>query len=141
MLQWTALRESGWAYPTLEVVHLVGVGLLLGSLVLFELRMLGLGRAIPPAALARLALPVTVAGFMLAAMTGSLMFATQPFELLPNPAFRAKMLLLMVGGANAVIFHARDSLARHDLVARLQAVLSMIVWIGVLACGRLIKHA
>lgn len=134
------IRESVWLYPALEIVHLVGVGLLLGNLVLFELRMLGLGRSIDVAPLARLALPIAVLGFALAALSGLTMFASQPLELMPNRAFRWKMALVLLAGLNAAWFHARGSLARHDGVARAQAVGSLAIWIMVLACGRLIAY-
>ena len=135
-----ALQTSPWAYPALESAHIVGIAILFGSLVLFELRVLGLGRGVDLGSLGRLALPVSVAGFVLAALTGLTMFATQPEELLPNPAFRLKMLLLMVAGANAGWFHARGSLARADAIARLQAVLSAITWVAVIACGRAVAY-
>ena len=137
---WTAVRASTWAYPALEVVHLAGVGLLLGSLVLVELRVFGFGRALPVAPLARLALPVTLAGFGLAAASGLVMFAGQPGELVANRAFVAKMALLVLAGTNAAAFHLRGSLARADGVARLQAGASAALWLAVLACGRLIAY-
>ena len=135
-----ALQTSPWAYPALEAAHIAGIAALFGSLLLFELRVLGLGRGIDAGALARLALPLSLAGFALAALTGLTMFATQPQELLPNPAFRLKMLLLMLAGANAAWFHARGSLLRADAIARLQAVASTALWLAVIACGRGIAY-
>lgn len=134
------IRESVWMYPMLEIVHLVGIGMLLGNLMLFEMRMLGFGRALDPAPLARLALPLAVGGFALAALSGTVMFASQPFELLPNPAFRWKMALVTAAGVNAALFHARGSLARADRIAKLQAVGSLVIWILVIVCGRLIAY-
>lgn len=135
-----ALQTSPWAYPALEAAHVAGIAVLFGSLLLFELRVLGLGRGIDTSALARFALPVSVAGFALAALTGLTMFATQPQELLANPAFRLKMLMLMLAGANAGWFHARGSLVRADAIARLQAVASACLWLSVIACGRAIAY-
>ncbi|MDX5364575.1 MAG: hypothetical protein LPJ91_10515, partial [Pseudazoarcus pumilus] len=79
------LKGSLWAYPALEAVHIMGIALLFGSLVVFELRMLGAARALPAEALARLALPVSVGGFALAAMSGLMLFAADAFDLLVNP--------------------------------------------------------
>lgn len=124
----------------LEIVHLAGVALLLGNLVLFELRLLGLGRKIEIESLAWLALPLVLTGFGLAALSGITMFASRPLELLPNSAFRLKMLLLLVGGANAAWFHVRGALARRDRLARAQALASLVIWFAVLACGRLIAY-
>lgn len=137
---WTAVRESVWAYPALEIAHFLGVAILLGNLLLVELRVLGLGRAVDAAALARFALPVALAGFGLAAASGLVMFASQPGELLSNLAFQSKMAMLMIAGANAAVFHARGSLARGDGIARAQACASAALWIGVLAAGRLIAY-
>jgi hypothetical protein len=134
------LRESAWAYPILEIVHIVGIALLLGNLVVFEARVLGAGKSIDLTALARLALPLSVLGFMLAAMSGLTMFATQALELLANPAFKWKMLLLAIAGGNAAWFHARGSLKLNDTIARLQVIASFFIWVAVLSCGRLIAY-
>ena len=128
------------AYPALEVVHLVGIALLLGNLVLLELRVLGLGAALPLQPLARLSLAVVLCGFALAAGSGLLMFASQPFELIGNRAFVVKMGLLMLAGSNAAIFHSRGSLQRLDGVARAQTLLSLGLWISVIICGRWIAY-
>lgn len=136
----TALRESVWLYPILEIVHIVGIAMLLGNLVAFEARVLGASKNIDLSALARLALPLSVLGFLLAAMSGLTMFATQALELLENPAFKWKMLFLLIAGGNAAWFHARGSMNRADVVAKMQVVGSFIVWIAVLSCGRLIAY-
>lgn len=137
---WTALATHPWAYPALEVVHIVGIGLLLGNLVLLELRVFGRGADLPVASLARLALGVALTGFGLAALSGLLMFASQPAELLANRAFTLKMLLLFAAGCNAAWFHGRGSLARCDGLARAQMLLSSLIWLAVVACGRWIAY-
>jgi hypothetical protein len=135
-----ALQTHPWAFPALETAHIVGISILVGNLVLFEARLFGLGSTLALRPLARLALPLAVLGFGLAAFTGMLMFATQPSELLPNPAFRLKMLLLLLAGSNAVWFHARGSLERVDLLGRVLGGSSLLLWLGVLACGRAIAY-
>ena len=137
---WTRLASHPWAYPALEVLHLVGVALLFGGLVVFELRLLGLARALDLRALARLVLPLALLGFALCAFSGLCMFATQPQELLANPAFRFKLVLLMLAGANAAWFHARGSLALGDRPARAQGLLSLGIWLAVIICGRWIAY-
>ncbi len=136
----TFLRESAWVYPILEIIHIIGIALLLGNLIVFEARVLGAGKTLDLTALARLALPLAVLGFLLAAMSGLTMFATQALELLGNPAFKWKMLLLAIAGGNAAWFHARGSLKLNDTIARLQVIASVFVWIAVLSCGRLIAY-
>lgn len=134
------LRTHTWAYPALEVVHIVGIALLLGNLVLLELRVWGRGRALPVADLARLTLALALGGFALAAASGLVMFATQAGELLTNRAFVLKMGLLMAAGTNAAVFHARASLVKLDATARLQTGLSLLIWLAVISCGRWIAY-
>ncbi len=137
-LPWIA--EHPVAYPALQVVHVVGIALLLGSLVLLELRVWGLGRELPVAALARLALPLSLLGFGLAAGSGLAMFAAHPGELLANRPFVIKLGLLMLAGTNAALFHARGGLQRGDAVARAQTALSLGLWLGAIICGRWIAY-
>jgi len=135
-----ALRASAWAYPALEVVHILGIALLLGNLVLLELRVFGRGAALPVAELARLSLGLALAGFGLAAASGLLMFATQAAELLANRAFTLKMVLLLAAGCNAGWFHGRGSLARLDAVAKAQMLASTALWLAIVTCGRWIAY-
>ncbi|MES2936740.1 MAG: hypothetical protein V4864_03590 [Pseudomonadota bacterium] len=135
-----ALQSHAWAYPALEVVHIVGIALLLGNLVAFEFRAFGSAQAIPLAAMARLSLGIAAAGFGLAAVSGSLMFASQPDDLLANRVFTVKMLLLFAAGCNAAWFHGRGSLARLDGLARAQLLLSTALWLSIIVCGRWIAY-
>lgn len=138
MLTWIVAYPL--AYPALEVLHIVGIGLLLGNLVLLELRVWGLGGDLPVQPLARLALGLAVVGFALAGASGLLMFAAQAAELLANRAFVLKMGLLMLAGTNAAWFHGRGSLVRMDRTARLLALVSTAIWLAVIVCGRSIAY-
>jgi hypothetical protein len=129
-----------YAYPLLEALHIVGIAMLLGSLLLLELRVWGFGAALPIEPLARLGLPLTLSGFALAAATGSLMFASQPGDLIANRAFVIKMGLVMLAGLNAASFHARGGLTRGDRMARLQTLSSVGIWLAVIFCGRWIAY-
>lgn len=135
-----ALGAHPWAYPMLEVVHLIGVALILGNLVLLELRVFGWASALPVEPLARLSLGLVGVGFGLAVVTGLLMFGTQPGELLANRVFTAKMALIMLAGCNAGWFHARRSLQLQDTTARVSLLLSTLIWILVITCGRWIAY-
>ena len=136
----TWISSHPWAYPALEEVHLVGIALLLGNLVLVELRVLGMAPALPLAPLARAALVLVAAGFGLAATSGLLMFASQPMDLLANRVFTLKMGLVALAGCNAAWFHGRGSLQRLDSLAKVQALLSLGLWLSVLTCGRFIAY-
>jgi hypothetical protein len=137
-LSW--IGSSAWAYPALEVVHLLGVALLVGNLVAFESRVLGWGRELPLRALARLSLALALCGFGLAALSGLLMFAAHPGEMLANRSFVLKMGLLMLAGTNAALFHARAGLQRMDRLARAQTLASLGLWTGAMICGRWIAY-
>ena len=128
------------AYPALEVVHITGIALLLGSLVLLELRVWGQAQEIPMQPLARLSLAVSLAGFGLVLCSGLLMFAAQPNELISNNAFVLKMALVMAAGLNAAAFHARQGLQRCDGWARAQTALSLGIWLAAIICGRWIAY-
>jgi len=138
MFEW--IKSDPYAYPLLEVAHITGVGLLLGNLALFELRVFGFGRALDVGALARLALPLALGGFGLAAASGLLMFASQAGELLANRAFTLKMLVVLAAGSNAAVFHARGGLHKLDGLGRLQTSLSLGLWLTAIICGRWIAY-
>ena len=129
-----------FVYPALESVHIVGIGLLLGSLVVFELRVWGLGRSLELRALARLALPLSLTGFGLVLASGAVMFFSQVDDMLGNKAFILKMVLVAAAGLNAIGFHLRGGLAVDDTVARAQTALSLGLWIAIVVCGRWIAY-
>lgn len=135
-----AIRRSVWAYPLLEAAHIAAFAALVGSLLVLELRVFGAQPALPLPALGRLAAATALVGFAAAATTGSLLFISAAGELVSNPAFQLKLVLILMAGANAVVFHARDSLRRHDALARLQAGASLLIWFAVITCGRLIAY-
>ena len=135
-----ALGAHPWAYPMLEVAHILGIAMILGNLVLLEMRVFGLAADLSVESLARLSLALVGIGFSLAAASGLLMFATQAEELLANRAFTAKMLLLLLAACNAGWFHARRSLQRLDGVAKTLMVVSTVIWLLVVTCGRWIAY-
>jgi hypothetical protein len=128
------------AYPALEVMHIVGIALLLGNLVLFELRVWGFGPELPVPALARLALRLSLLGFAAIGASGLLMFAGQPAELLANRSFLLKMGLVTLAGLNATWFHVRGGIELLDRTARVLTVVSMGLWLAVIICGRWIAY-
>jgi hypothetical protein len=134
------LKTSALAYPTLEVIHIVGIALVFGTLWIVDLRLLGGLRALNVQAIAKSLLPWTIAGFLLAAATGLTMFVSRIGDLISNPAFIIKVCLLFAAGMNAAILHARGPLDDASAVTRMQAVLSILIWISVITCGRWIAY-
>lgn len=137
---WPWIATHPIAYPALEVLHITGIALLLGSLVLLDLRVWGVAPELPLQPLARLALRVTLCGFALVVASGIVMVAANPAEMLSNRAFLIKLGLVHLAGLNAAWFHGRGSLARCDGLARLQTVLSAGIWLGAIICGRWIAY-
>ena len=140
---WQGLEAIGshpWIYPSLEVVHITGIALLLGNLVLLELRVWGAAAELPIGPLARWAVLLSLLGFGIVVLSGLLMFASRPAELLTNRAFVIKMGLVMLAGLNAAAFHARGGLTRLDATARAQTVLSLGTWFAAIICGRWIAY-
>ena len=136
----SGLSTHPWAYPALEVVHLLGIALVVGNLALIEVRVFGLGASLDAQALSRLSLGLVALGFTLVGLSGLLMFATQALDLLANRAFVIKMGLMTLALCNAAAFHARQSLQRLDGWAKAQMVVSSLLWLSVLAAGRWIAY-
>jgi hypothetical protein len=146
----TAMRQSNWAFPALDTIHTLGIVLVAGTIVLVDLRLLGLSmRRVPVAQLVARIVPATLWGFLLMMVSGGLLFSSEAVKMYHSPAFRIKMLLLALAGLNAIIFHRtvyRD-VANWDpgsVVpprARLAGLLSLIFWIGIIAAGRAIAYA
>lgn len=142
------MREALWAYPAVEAVHIVALGTLFGSILIVDLRLLGLSRDVSAARLARHALPWTVAAFLLAMVTGLLMFTAHAEDFLTNNVFLLKMGLILAAGVNAGLLHtgAFQSVAQWDTAVmppprvRFAAGLSIFIWIVVIFCGRLLAY-
>ncbi|MET0333757.1 MAG: hypothetical protein ABW190_05755 [Rhizobacter sp.] len=137
-MNWIATHP--YAYPVLETLHIVGIGLLFGNLVLFEMRVWGAQPSLPVKPLARLSLGLALAGFSVAALSGGVMLASQWAELQGNRALWAKGGLLLLAGANAIAFHLRGGLETLDRIAKAQTALSMGLWLLVIVCGRFIAY-
>jgi hypothetical protein len=138
------LRTSALAYPVLEVVHITGFALLFGTLFIVDLCLLGVrfaGLALLSAStLAKAVLPWTVLGFAIALAAGSLMFIAHARDFISNPAFIVKMCLLFTAGMNAAVLHSRGLLNANSRGTRLQAGLSILLWLAVITCGRFIAY-
>lgn len=135
-----AIRRSVWAYPALETIHIASFAALFGGVLVFELRVFGFGRAIGAVPLARLSLGTALVGFCCAAASGLLLFTSGATEFAAHPAFRVKLVLILIAGLNAIVFHARGGVRRQDSAARLQAAASLLLWLSVISAGRLIAY-
>ncbi len=137
------LRSSAWAYPLAEVVHLVGLALLVGSVFVVDLRLMGAGRALPLHTLMRFVLPWTLASLLLIVPSGLLLFLAHAPELAANLAFRVKLALLILVALNAWLFHRSfkvEADAKSIARGRQAASISLTLWLSIIAAGRLIAY-
>ena len=143
-----AMRDSLWLFPLVETVHIIGFSILVGSLVAFDLRLLGVSKRLSVRLLARHLLPWSLAALLLIVPTGVMMFASEATDLVDNGAFVVKMVLLMLAATNAAAFHLGvfrnaalwDQNAPSPTGAKLHAVASLLIWVSVITCGRMIAY-
>jgi len=132
-----AMKYSTWLYPTVETVHIWGIGMLFGSVVIMDLRVLGLGKALDYSALSRLGIAVSVLGFSLAVITGSMLFITHAADLIDSRLFILKMCLIFLLIANATLLRMRVVI---NPVTKAQAVISLVGWASVIGLGRWLAY-
>ena len=143
-----AMRASTWLYPIVEIVHIAGFCILVGAVAMFDLRVLGWGRALPVSVLGRHLLPWSLGSLVLVVPAGLMMFSSQPQAFLTNPVFLLKLTLIAVAGVNALLFHVGvyRSIAAWETgqaappLAKAQALLSLVLWLAVICCGRLLAY-
>jgi hypothetical protein len=147
-----AMRQWLWLYPSVEIVHILGIGLLFGSIAVLDLRLLGFSRSISVRRLASHVLPWTAASFFLIIPSGLAMFTAHATEFVQSEVFVLKMLLILAAGVNAALFHTItfrtaevwDSEEMRQLApppsARAAGAISIALWISVIACGRLLAY-
>jgi hypothetical protein len=139
------LMMTAWAWPIVESLHFLGLCLLIGAIGTFDLRLLGLARHIPIAAVHRL-IPVGLIGFALNIATGTMFVMTEPDQYIYNPSFHMKLVFITIAGLNAGMFYltsfrrAFGSTATLDAPKRAKviAAVSLCSWLLVIVCGRLI---
>jgi hypothetical protein len=146
----TALRESQWGFPALNMVHLIGLAIAGGTIVFWDLRLLGVGlRRAPVSQVGASLLPWTWAGFAIMFVSGSLLVTMEAGRLYGNIFFRMKILFLILAGLNVLVFHltvyrgvsAWDQARVVPLRARMAGGLSLLLWFSILSCGRAIGYS
>ena len=132
-----AMKYSLWLYPTVESLHICGIGMLFGSVVLMDLRLLGVCPHIDFSALSRLGLTVSLFGFALAVLTGSMMFMTHAADLIGSRLFLIKTCLIFLLLMNATILHMRSEI---NAMTQVQAMASLVGWSVVIGLGRWLAY-
>jgi hypothetical protein len=140
------IRESLLLYPLVETAHVLTLCLFLGMIGMLDLRLVGVGlKGVPVSEVASRLLPFALWGFVAMAISGLLLFYSGPVRAAGNIFFRVKVVMIGLAGVNALLFHftiyrrvvSWDHAASPPARAKLAGVLSLLLWSGVVICGRL----
>lgn len=140
------MRGSALLYPALNLLHLLGLVFLLGPMLLLDARLLGAGRTFPLPDVSRTLTPLAVLGLVLLLGSGLCLFAADAGPLTVDRLLQLKLLLIILGVANALLFRRlwNARLANWDQTApalgRMQAALSLLIWLLVMSLGRLLAY-
>jgi hypothetical protein len=154
---WTSLEGlplsayigESWWFPVLESIHVLTATFVVGSILMVDLRLLGLAaRRHAVSRIIREVVPWTLGACAISVVAGFGLFITRASHYAGNPAFLVKMVLLVLAGFNMAVFHLATTrnIARWDTAAptsrlsRLAGVSSLLLWIGVMLAGRWIGH-
>ncbi len=141
------IAESTWMFPTLETVHVIALVTVIGMIAIVDLRLVGVGsKALAVTKLSKDTLPWVWGAFVLAALTGSLLFVSKATSYVANPYFLWKMVMMALAGINMMYFHCFTyrTVEHWDLdpsvpfAAKLAGALSLIFWLAVVFFGRAI---
>jgi hypothetical protein len=143
-----AMRGELWLYPIVEIFHIFGFVILVGAAVMFDLRVLGLSKSLSVHALGQHLLRWSVSGLLLVVPAGLMMFSAHPQDFASNSIFLLKLGLIGTAGINAALFHVGvyrsvldwDKEASAPTMAKIQARLSIALWVAVISCGRLLAY-
>jgi len=141
------LRASVWLYPLVNTAHVLGIAMLFGAIAPLDLRLLGCWKRVPLEPLARILVPMAVIGLALAAVTGALLFATQPRDYVVEPLFALKFGMILAAVVNALALRRAPAWRRLRFEGgeprrpwRIAAAASLLLWVGVITVGRLIGY-
>lgn len=145
-VSWVVSQGWPWLWPLCEILHFIGMALLVGIVGILDLRMLGVAKGIEPGPFERL-VPWAIGGFVLNAITGFLFFAGEPFQYIDNNIFWIKLVFIALAGLNALAFYVlgigrRVNVLRAGesapLAAKFIAAISLVLWVGVIYWGRML---
>jgi hypothetical protein len=141
------IHKTAWAFTTVEVVHVFAIALMVGTIMIVDLRLLGFVSSKRPfTEFSRLLLPFTWVAFAIAVIAGALLFMSRPLEYFGNALFWTKMVLIGLAGINMIVFEfitvrgvkEWDQSPTPPMAARLAGGISITCWLLVLFFGRLI---
>ena len=136
-----------WTWPIMETLHFIGMSLLIGSILVMDLRLLGVQRVIPSLTVHSL-LPMAFIGFGINLLTGIVFLFGDPYRYAINISFQIKMVLVLLAGLNALLYAfkvapavaAAPPHAQTPPLAKAVGGVSLALWISVICFGRLIPY-
>jgi hypothetical protein len=137
-----AIRRSATLYIFVNAAHILSIGIIVGSILPLDLRLIGFFRSVPVGVVGPYLSRAAASGIVLAILTGLCLFSVRPLEYAGNPAFLTKITLLVLGVLNAALLHVTPQWRAAvkggplTLSVRLSALLSMAIWIGAVLAGR-----
>ena len=138
-----ALKFSPWAYGAANTAHVIGVAMLFGAVLPMDLRLMGLWGRIDRTDVVRILFPIAALGLVIALAAGAMLFSVRAENYAQVSLFLWKFALIGIGGALALIFHARAGFYVERASARLaffHGAASLVCWTGALVCGRMIAY-
>ncbi len=139
---WAA--SSALAYPVANTVHVLALVLLLGGIGLVDLRTIGLFRSLPLQPLSKALVPIAATGVLILAASGSILFAADAKSLAMSGTFKLKLILIALALANVALFRLLFGATVSDpprAAARILALVSLLLWLGVAIAGRMIAYS
>lgn len=141
-----AVRGGVYLYPFVNVLHVLAVGLIVGSILALDFRILGVAKSVSAEGASRLLTPFAVAGLLIALPSGFALYAADAVSLSQNSLMWTKLALIALGIANALLFrrlwNARLAGWERDAAApaKAQALFSILIWLAVPSFGRLVAY-
>ncbi len=153
LLQWlenslwaTNIRQSLWWYPILEIIHITGIVLVAGGAILFDILLLKNTGSNALSNFAHYLLSWSLKGLIFVIPSGFLLFITNATALANDLTFHLKLILLAVAGLNGWLFHRykiKDKMVirtKTGVPVKLTAAISIVLWLSIIACGRLLAY-
>ena len=144
------MRDTGvWTYSVVNLLHILGISSLFGSVLILDLRLLGVWRGVALATITRPTVPVAATGFTIAVTTGLCLLATKATEYVGNPFLYIKLPAIAIGVVNVVVLHSltawkqrqtRELSSREQLQLKAAGGISLLCWLTAITAGRMIAY-
>lgn len=144
----TSVRQSLWLYPVIQVIHIVGIVVLVGPAMIFDMRLLGFAGKLSVYDVKRYTIPLSKIGFIITVVSGFSLFIAHATDWVVNPLFWLKIFFILLAVINAVLFskYTIKKIGRHEAdglisnSARISGTLSLLFWLLIIIAGRFLAY-